>query len=90
MLASKHEPIDFEDKIVKPEGSYEDLINVENNLLCGDSRLGIVRYLLSNPVMSEEWKHTTIFYTLARSRDTLLQMVRDEGEYYEYHRAAHY
>ena len=48
------------------EGSYEDLLDVENILLQGNSHLVVVRCLLSNPVASEEWKRTTIFYTLAK------------------------
>ena len=62
---------------MEPEGSYKDLVDVENNLLYSDSHLGVVRCLLSNPIVSEEWKHTIIFYTLARSGDTLLKMVID-------------
>ena len=46
MLALEHESIDFEEEIVEPEGSYEDLIGVENSLLYGDSHLGIVRCLV--------------------------------------------
>lgn len=76
-LALEHEPIDCEDEIVEPEGNYEDLVDVENSLLQGDSHLRVVRCLLSNPVASEEWKRTTIFYTLARSGDTLMKLVID-------------
>jgi len=39
---------------VEPEGSYEDLVDVENSLLYSDSHLVIVRCLLSNPIVSEE------------------------------------
>jgi len=55
MLALEHEPINFEEEIVEPEGSYEYLVDVENNLLYGDSYLRVVRCLSSNPIVSEEW-----------------------------------
>ena len=55
--------------------SYEDLIDNENNLH-GDSHLGVVRYFLFKPLLSE-WKCITIFYILATSRDTLLKTVID-------------
>ena len=78
-LALGHEPVDCEEEIVAPEGSYEDFIDVENSVLQGDSHLGVVRCLLSNPIASEEWKRTTIFYTLARLGDTLMKLVIDRG-----------
>jgi len=53
-LTLEYEPIDFEKEIVEPEGSYENLIDVENGLLYGDYHLGVVRCLLSNPIVSEE------------------------------------
>ena len=62
---------------MEPEGNYEDLVDVENSLLQADSHLGVVRCLLSNPVVSEESKRTTIFYTLARSGDILMKLVID-------------
>ena len=34
---------------------------------------------LTNPIVSEEWKCSTIFYTLARSGDTSLKIVIDGG-----------
>ena len=52
---------------------------LNNSLLQGDSHTRVVRCLLFNPVASEEWKHTTGFYTLARSGDTLMKLVIDEG-----------
>ena len=55
--------------------SYEDLVEVENSLLKGDSHLGVVRCLLSKLVLSREWKHTTIFYTLVKCGDTLMKAV---------------
>ena len=39
---------------MEPEGSCEDLLDVENNLLQAGSHIGVVRCLLSNPVVSEE------------------------------------
>jgi len=41
--------------------------------------LGLLGAFLSNPVASEEWKHTTGFYTLARSGDTLMKLVINGG-----------
>jgi len=79
MLVLEHETINFEEEIVETEGSYEDLIDVENNILYGDSYLGVVRCLLSNPIVSEEWKRATIFYTLTGFGDTFLKMVIDRG-----------
>jgi len=35
-LALEHEPINFEEEIVEPEGSYKDLVDVENNFLYGE------------------------------------------------------
>ena len=64
---------------MEPEESYEDFVDVENSLLYGDSHLGVIRCLLSNPILIDKWKRTTIFYTLARSGDTLLKMVIDGG-----------
>jgi len=43
-----------EEEIVEPKGSCEDLIDVKNSLLEGDSHFGVVRSLLSNPVTSEQ------------------------------------
>jgi len=37
MHALEHEPIKFEEDIVEPEGSYEDLVDVKNSLLYSDS-----------------------------------------------------
>ena len=53
-LALEHEPIDCKEETVEPEGSYEELVDVENSLLQGDSHLRVVRCLLFNPVASEE------------------------------------
>jgi len=52
--------IDLKEEEVEPEGSLEDRIEVENSLL-QDAQLGIVRCLLSSPVLSNEWRDTTIF-----------------------------
>jgi len=41
-LALEHEPIDFHDEIVEPELNYEDLVDIENNLLHEDSHLGVM------------------------------------------------
>ena len=41
-LTLEHKPISFEKEIVEPEGSYENLVDVENNLLYSDSNLRIV------------------------------------------------
>ena len=57
---------------MEAEGSYEDLVEVENSLLLGNSHLGVVRFLLSKPVLSHEWKHTTIFHTLIKCGNTLM------------------
>ena len=57
---------------------FEDLVDVENSLL-HVAHLGVVRCLLTNPVMSDEWKRTTIFYTLIRCGETLMKMVIDDG-----------
>lgn len=57
-FASEHEPIDCEDEIVEFKGRYEDLVDVENSLLQGDSHIGAVMCLLSNPFASEYWKRT--------------------------------
>jgi len=45
MLTLEHELSDVEDEIVELQGSYKDLIDVENCLLHGDSHLGVVRCL---------------------------------------------
>jgi len=58
MLALEHEPINFEQEIVEPKGSYENLVDVENNLLYGDSHLTVVRCLLLNLIVSEEYVYT--------------------------------
>ena len=57
--------------------SYEDLVEVENSLLKGDSHLGVVRCLLSKLVLSCEWKHTTVFYTLVKCGDTSMKAVKN-------------
>ena len=57
---------------MEPEGSYEDLVDVKHGLL-GDSHLGIVRCLLSKPILIHEWKHT-IFYTLVKCGNTSMKM----------------
>jgi len=54
------ELVELEKEVVEPEGSLEDLVEVENSLL-QDAQLGIVRCLLSSPVLSNEWRDTTIF-----------------------------
>ena len=56
------ELVELEKEVVEPEGSLEDLVEVENSLL-QDAQLGIVRCLLSCPALSDEWRCTTIFYT---------------------------
>lgn len=48
-------PIELEDEIVEPEGSVDDLVDVENSVQ-GNAHLGVVRCLLSSPVLSDEWK----------------------------------
>ena len=53
-LALEHEPINFEEETVEPEGSDEDLIDVENSLLYVDSHLEVVQCLLSNQIVSEK------------------------------------
>jgi len=78
-LALEHKPIECEDEIVEAEGSYEDLVEVKNNLLLGDSYLSVVRSLLSKPVLSDEWMRTTIFHTLIKCGDTSMNMVIDGG-----------
>ena len=71
-----HEPFELDKEFVDPEGRFEDLVDIENNLL-HDVHLGVVRCMLINPVMSDEWKHTTIFYTLVKCRKTLMKIAID-------------
>jgi len=55
-LALEHEsrePFELEEKIVGPKRSFEDLVDVENNLL-HDAYLGPVRCLLTNPILIDE------------------------------------
>jgi len=62
-LALKHESFEqpeLEEEVVDLEGDFEDLVDVENSLL-HDAHLGVVRCLLANLVMNDEWKRTTIF-----------------------------
>jgi len=69
IVAIEHEsfePLELEEEVVDPEGDFENLVDVENNLFY-DAHLGVVRYLLANPVMNDEWKRTTIFYTVTPS-----------------------
>jgi len=80
-LALEHEspePLELEEEVVNLEGGFEDLVDVENSLLQG-AHLGVVRCLLTNPVMSDEWKHTTICCTLVRCGETLMKMVINDG-----------
>jgi len=53
---------------------FTDLVDVENSLLY-DAHLRALRCLLANAVMSNEWKHNAIFYTLVRYAGTLMKMV---------------
>jgi len=66
------------EEVVEPEGSLEDLIEVENSLL-QDAQLGIVRCLLSSPILSDEWSQPTIFYTIVKCKETLIYTVIDGG-----------
>ena len=61
-----------------PEGGFDDLVDFENSHL-HDAHLGVVRYLLANPTMNNEWKRTTIFYALVRCGETLMKMVINGG-----------
>ena len=68
-LAIEHEsfePPKLQEEVVDPEGGFDDLVDFENSHL-HDAHLGVVRYLLANPVMNDEWKRTTIFYTVTPS-----------------------
>ena len=78
-LALEHKPMECEDEIVEPEGSYEDLVEVKNSILLGDSHLSVGRSLSPKPVLSHKWKRTTIFHTLVRCGDTSMKMVINGG-----------
>lgn len=52
-LALEHEsrePFELEEEIVHPERRFENLVDVENNLL-HDAYLGPIRCLLTNPIL---------------------------------------
>lgn len=78
-LALAHKLVACENEIVEAEGSYEDLVEVENILLLGDSHLGVVSFLLLKPLLSHEWKRTTIFHTLVQCGNTSMKKVIDSG-----------
>ena len=70
------ELVELEEEVVEPEGSLEDLIEVENSLL-RDAQLGIVRCLLPSSVLSDKWSQLTIFCTIVKCKETLVNMVID-------------
>ena len=58
-------------EITEQKGSYEDLVDVRNNLLQSDSFLGVVSCLFYNPTLTDKDK---CIYTLVKCRETLMKM----------------